>query len=88
MLWVAHSNKATSTTATLPSLQQAGRHEFPMFPLPGCCWSEPGDSSYAKYQQRKLHMLKGWRDAVERQLAAANAAIATLEQQIERDTAS
>ena len=87
-MWEANSKKATTTTATLPSLQQAGRHEFPMFPLPGCCWSEPGDSSYAKYQQRKLHMLKGWRDAVERQLAAANAAIATLEQQIERDTAS
>ena len=49
---------------------------------------EPGDSSHAKYQQRKLHMLKGWRDAVERQLAAANAAIATLEQQIERDSVS
>jgi hypothetical protein len=33
-------------------------------------------------------MLKGWRDAVERQLAAANAAITTLEQQIERDNVS
>jgi hypothetical protein len=30
-------------------------------------------------------MLKGWRDAVERQLAAVNAAIATLEQQMQRD---
>ena len=88
VLWVTHSDKATTTTATLPSLQRAGRQEFPMFPLPGCCWSEPGDNSHARYQQRKLHMLKGWRDAVERQLAAANAAIATLEQQIERDAAS
>ena len=58
-----------------------------MFPLPGCCWSEPETAPY-QFQQRKLHMLKGWRDAVERQLAAANAAIATLEQQIERDASS
>jgi len=30
-------------------------------------------------------MLRFWRDGLERQLSAVNAAIATLEQQIERD---
>jgi hypothetical protein len=88
LLVVEHSNKVGATTSTPPSLKRASWRKCPMFPLPGCCWSEPGDSSYAKYQQRKLHMLKGWRDAVERQLAAANAAITTLEQQIERDNVS
>jgi len=33
-------------------------------------------------------MLKGWRDAVERQMAAVNAAISTLEQQMQRDGTS
>ncbi len=33
-------------------------------------------------------MLKGWRDAVERQLAAVNASISTLEGQMQRDEVS
>jgi hypothetical protein len=33
-------------------------------------------------------MLQFWRDGVERQLAAVNAAISTLEQQMQRDAAS
>jgi hypothetical protein len=33
-------------------------------------------------------MLRGWRDALERQLAAIDAAIATLERQMERDGTS
>ena len=33
-------------------------------------------------------MMRSWRDGLERQIAAVNAAISTLEQQIERDQAS
>ncbi len=59
---------------------------FPMFPMPDCCWNDTDlKSSRARHQRRKLYMLKGWRDAVERQLAAVNAAIGTLEAQMERD---
>lgn len=36
-------------------------------------------------QQRKLEMLRFWRDGLERQLAAVNAAMTTLEGQIQRD---
>ena len=60
-----------------------------MFPLPGCCWSDTDlNSARSRHQQRKLHLLKGWRDAIERQLAAMNAAIATLEAQMQRDGTS
>ena len=38
-----------------------------------------------KQKTRKLRMLRFWRDGLERQLSAVSAAIATLEQQIERD---
>lgn len=38
-----------------------------------------------RHQQRKLQMLTFWRDGLERQLAALNAAISTLEAQIRRD---
>lgn len=56
-----------------------------MFPLIGCCTSpEDGDSQRRRHQQRKLQMLTFWRDGAERQLAALNAAISTLEQQIQR----
>ena len=37
-----------------------------------------------KHQQRKHAMLSMWRDGVERQLSALNAAIDTLEQQMNR----
>ena len=40
-----------------------------------------------RYQERKLRMMSFWRDAIERQLAALNAAISTLEQQMHRDQA-
>jgi hypothetical protein len=60
-----------------------------MFAMPNCCWNDSDlKSARAKHQKRKLHMLKGWRDAVERQLSAVNAAISTLESQIERDGTS
>ncbi|MEB3327425.1 MAG: sigma factor SigF [Synechococcus sp.] len=61
-----------------------------MFPPFGCCPVSDGGShsSWRHYQQRKLRMLQFWRDGIERQLAALNAAISTLEQQIVRDAGS
>lgn len=44
---------------------------------PGVAWSQ--------HQDHKLRLLSAWRDATERRLAALNAAISTLEQQIARD---
>jgi hypothetical protein len=41
-----------------------------------------------RYQERRHRMLTFWRDGLERQLAAVTAAMATLEQQMERDRAS
>jgi len=57
-----------------------------MLPPFGCC-SNSGDAgpSLRRHQERKLRMLSFWRDGVERQLAAVNAAISTLEQQMQRD---
>jgi hypothetical protein len=61
-----------------------------MFPPFGCCQAgdEGGPVNRLRHQQRKLHMLQFWRDGVERQLAALNAAISTLESQMQRDAAS
>lgn len=58
-------------------------------PLGACCLdaAEPGQR-HRRYQERKLRMLTFWRDGLERQLAAVNAAMATLEQQMERDRAA
>ncbi len=57
-----------------------------MFPPIGCCGGvEDGDAYRRRHQQRKLQMLTFWRDGAERQLAALNAAISTLEQQIQRN---
>jgi hypothetical protein len=58
-----------------------------MFSPFGCCpdsFEEPGQRRL-RYQERKLRMLTFWRDGLERQLAAVNAAMATLERQMERD---
>ena len=54
----------------------------------GCCGSESGSSGRRSYQERKLRMLTHWRDAAERQVSALNAAITTLQQQMERDAAT
>jgi hypothetical protein len=35
-----------------------------------------------QHQERKLHSLRFWRDGLERQLAALNASISTLERQM------
>ncbi len=60
-----------------------------MLPPFGCCSpSEDGLSARRRHQERKHRMLTFWRDGIERQLAAINAAISTLEQQMERDGAS
>jgi hypothetical protein len=57
-----------------------------MIPPFGCCTgSESGSASLQRYQERKLRMLSFWRDGIERQLAALNGAITTLEQQMHRD---
>lgn len=56
---------------------------FPFFD----CSASAGGTGRQSYQQRKLRMLVHWRDAAERQVAALNAAISTLEQQIQRDAA-
>ena len=57
-------------------------------PFGFCCGPESGHDSLRRHQERKLRMLGFWRDGLERQLAAINAAISTLEQQMRRDAAS
>lgn len=60
-----------------------------MFPFPDCLGVEGTTHDFkARRQRRKRMMLRSWRDALERQLAAVDAAIATLERQMERDGAS
>ena len=44
-----------------------------------------GASGMRRHQERKMRMLTFWRDGVERQLAAINASISTLQQQIEME---
>ncbi|MCP9887209.1 sigma factor SigF [Cyanobium sp. ATX 6A2] len=57
-----------------------------MFPPLGCCRDEgPAGSGLRRHQERKLRMLRFWRDGAERQLAALEAAISTLERQMQRD---
>jgi hypothetical protein len=58
-----------------------------MMPSLGCCGGA-GDRKALRrhHQQRKLQMLTFWRDGVERQLAALNATISTLEAQMARDS--
>lgn len=59
-----------------------------MLPPIGCCPAqEDGRTSRRRHQERKLRMLTFWRDGLERQLAAIDAAISTLERQMERDQA-
>ena len=54
---------------------------------PFCCTSSTDMAGMKRQHQRRKHaMLSMWRDGVERQLAALNAAIDTLEQQINRSS--
>lgn len=57
-----------------------------MFP-PFCGCSDAGASGdgLRRHQQRKLRMLRFWRDGLERQLAAIDASISTLQHQMQRD---
>lgn len=59
-----------------------------MFPFFGTtCWGyEP--TTHRTYQERKLHFLKWMRDDLETRLAGLNAAIETLERQLNRDSGS
>lgn len=57
-----------------------------MFPPFACCGlSSESQQAWRHHQERKLRLLRFWRDGLERQLAAADAAISTLERQMERD---
>lgn len=57
-----------------------------LLPFLGDCAHSTCRSGSTGYQARKLRFLTTWRDSVERQLAALNAAIRTLEQQMARDS--
>jgi hypothetical protein len=54
-------------------------------PFAFCSGLEEGSDVRQRLQERKLRMLTLWRDGIERQLAAVNASISTLEQQMRRD---
>lgn len=57
-----------------------------MFPsFCGCGSAEGQADALRRHQQRKLTMLRFWRDGLERQLAAIEASITTLQQQMQRD---
>lgn len=53
---------------------------------PFLCTAPTGSGWREQHQKRKLEMLQFWRDGLERQLAAINASISTLEGQISRDS--
>jgi hypothetical protein len=57
-----------------------------MFPPFGfCATAVDAASAWRQHQDHKLRLLRCWRDAAERRLAALDAAINTLERQIARD---
>ncbi len=67
-------------------LEPTNPADFVMIPPFGCCIGDASDpGALQRYRERKLRMLSFWRDGIERQLAALNGAITTLEQQIQRD---
>ena len=49
------------------------------------CSSTNATSRKTRFQRNKLTLLKLFRDSLERRIAATNAAITKLEEQIERD---
>ncbi len=51
---------------------------------PFCC--PPSPEARRQHQQFKLDMMKAFRDSLETRLAAMNAAISTVEQQIRQDS--
>lgn len=57
-----------------------------MFSPFACCASScDGRSSMRTRQERKMRLLRFWRDGLERQLAALDASITTLQRQMDRD---
>ncbi len=66
-------------------LERFNPEDFPMLPPFFCC--ADGESALQqrrRHQERKLQALTFWRDGLERQLAAINAAISTLQRQMEQ----
>jgi hypothetical protein len=59
-----------------------------MFPPFLCCDAKDSSGVIRRHRERKLTMLRFWRDGAERQLAALDAAISTLERQMQRDDSS
>jgi len=51
-------------------------------PLVGCGDPDSHQRLRRRHQERKLQTLSFWRDGLERQLAALNAAISTLQRQM------
>ena len=95
-----HRNGADPTVALHPPLPGSAPHHgcgfsvartqhdwlIVMFPPFASCYPVvDGAEAWRQLQSNKLRMLTFWRDASERRLAALNAAISTLEQQIARD---
>lgn len=60
---------------------------LPVFPF-SCPTAIDPRTAWSQHQAHKLRLLTAWRDATERRLAALNAAISTLQQQIARDSAA
>jgi hypothetical protein len=57
-----------------------------MFPRLCECADPAAAAAYRRrHQERKLSVLRFWRDGLERQLAALDAAISTLQRQMDRD---
>mgnify|MGYP003344635218 FL=1 len=57
-------------------------------PFLGCSDPEALQRLRRRHQERKLQSLSFWRDGLERQLAAINAAISTLERQMGQSSES
>ena len=55
-------------------------------PFFGCGDSMNSAQFRRRHQERKMQALSFWRDGLERQLAAINAAISTLERQMQEST--
>jgi hypothetical protein len=57
-----------------------------MFPFFNPCWNwDSSSSSHKVYQERKLQFLKWMRDDLEARLAGLNAAIETVERQMNQE---
>ena len=50
-----------------------------------CISEHSASKARRKFQNRRLKLLRHWRDALERRISAVDASISTLEKQINRD---